>query len=120
MLATNGDATKTAYSILRTRSEVDACVSSDDEDDDDHDEEFDYESDEEEIILSNWDGRKSFNRARVNNNSFDSGKEEDDNGSDDDSSDDGGGDRGEKDSDGDDSGIAVSYTHLTLPTKRIV
>jgi hypothetical protein len=87
----NGDATKTAYNVLRTRSEADACVPSDDEEDEDvdHDEEFDYESEEDEIILSNWGGRKSVNMARVNNNSYDSGEEEDDSGSDDDSSDDG-------------------------------
>jgi len=106
------DAMKTAYTILRTRSEVDACMPSDDDDDDadvDHDEEFDYESDEDEIILSNWDGRKSINRARVNNYSDDHGDEEYNSGSDDDSSDDGGdggdgGGRGEKDSGDDESG----------------
>ena len=104
----NGDATKTAYSVLRTRSEADACVPSDDEEDDDvdHNEEFDYESEEDEIILSNWGGRKSVDRARVNNNNYDSGEEEDESGSDDDSSDDGsdGGGGGEKHSHDDESG----------------
>lgn len=104
----NGDETKTAYNVLRTRSEADACVPSDDEEDDDvdRDEEFDYESEEDEIILSNWGGRKSVNRARVNNNNYDSGEEEDESGSDDDSSDDGsdGGGGGEKHSRDDESG----------------
>ena len=103
----NGDTTKTAYTILRTRSEVDACMPSDDDDDDDdvdESEEFNYESDEDEIILSNWDGRKSINSARVNNYSDDNGDEEYDSGSDEDSSDDDGGGRGENDGGDDESG----------------
>ena len=100
----NGDATKTAYTVLRTRSEADACMPSDDDDDDDDNEEFDYGSDEDEIILSNWDGRKSVNRARVNNND-DHGDDEYDSSSDDNSSVDGSdGGRGEKDSGDDESG----------------
>ena len=112
-----GDTTKTAYSVLRTRSEADACVPSDDEDDDDvdHEEEFDYESEEDEIILSNWDSRKTVNRARLNNNSYDTSEEEDEDesGSDDDSSDDGGdgGGRGEnEDDDGDNVGGGQKYS----------
>ena len=58
----DGDVKKTAYSLLKTRSEEDVCAAADDDDDevDDEDhEEFQYDSDPEEtIILSNWDRRR--------------------------------------------------------------
>jgi len=58
----DGDVKKSAYSLLKKRSEEDVCAADDEDDEDDKDdhEEFEYDSDPEEntIILSNWDHKR--------------------------------------------------------------
>ena len=81
----DGDVKKTAYSLLKTRSEEDVCAAADDDDDevDDEDhEEFQYDSDPEEtIILSNWDRRRGGRGGR--RNSYDDSDDDEIGGNDD-------------------------------------
>ena len=68
----DGDVKKSAYSLLKKRSEDDVCAADDEDDEDDEDdhEEFEYDSDPEEntIILSNWDRKRG---GRGGRNSYD-------------------------------------------------
>ena len=106
----DGHATLTADTLLKMRSEVDVCMAGggdDDDDDDDHDhEEFDYQSDQDKIILSNWDRKRGIDMARGNNYKNDRGNEDsNDSSSDEDSSDDSGDSDGCGDNDSGDNGV---------------
>jgi hypothetical protein len=96
-LLVDGNAKKTAHSVLATWSE-ELCVADDDADEevDDH-EDFDYESDPEEntFILSNWDRKRGGRREWNNRN-----KRDDDDSGDNDEDGVGGGSGEDSDDDG--------------------